>query len=167
MTQTPTPLTCDTAKRAIELRRFVGWRGLPASCAPDAVFGIKLDDTWGVQPLGSSFEKARTRLIELPGYGRALAYARDGALVMFDAMSPQLDGGWPALSADLGAPEETHDWVFGTVAMPAGELVYAKRGLTIFLNPENQVVVYVTVYVPMTLDEYARRLRPPREKRPR
>lgn len=167
MTKPQTLVTCDAAKRAIELRHFVSWRGLPAHCAPESVFGIKLDDTWGVQPLGSSFEKARTHLIELPGYGRALAYARDGALVMFDAMSPQLDGGWPALSADLGTPEVTNDWTFGTVAMPKGELVYANRGLTIFLNPENSVVVYITAYVPTTIDEYARRLRPPREKRPR
>lgn len=167
MTQTQTPMTCDAAKRAIESRRFVGWRGLPAGCAPDAVFGIKLDDTWGAMPLGSSFAKARTHLIELEGYGRALAYVRDSAVALFDAMSPDLDGGWPALSTDLGAPDATFDWTFGTIAMPAGELVYAKRGLTIFLNPENRVVAYITVYVPTTIDEYARRLRPPREKRPR
>jgi hypothetical protein len=39
--------------------------------------------------------------------------------------------------------------------MPAGELVYAKRGLTVFLNPENQAIAYVTVYVPTTIEEYA------------
>jgi len=51
--------------------------------------------------------------------------------------------------------------------MPAGERVYAKRGLTIFVNPENHAVVYISVYVTTTVDEYARRLRPPREKRAR
>lgn len=166
MTQAQIPMTCDAAKQAIEARRFVGWRGLPPGCAPEVLFGVKLDDTWGVMPLGSSFEKARSHLVELTGYGRALAYVRDGAVAMFDAMAPQLDGGWPALSTDLGAPEATFDWVFGTIAMPAGELVYAKRGLTIFLNPENQAVAYISVYVPTTVQEYARRLRPPREKRP-
>jgi hypothetical protein len=167
MTQAQTLTTCDAAKQAIEARRFVGWRGLPPGCAPDVMFGIKLDDTWGVMPLGSSFEKARSHLVELTGYGRALAYARDGGVAMFDAMAPQLDGGWPTLSADLGAPDATFDWIFGTVAMPSGELVYAKRGLTIFLNPENQAVAYISGYVPTTVEEYARRLRPPREKRPR
>jgi hypothetical protein len=81
-------MTCDAAKQAIEARRFVGWRGLPPGCAPDVLFGIKLDDTWGVMPLGSSFEKARSHLVELTGYGRALAYVRDGAVAMFDAMAP-------------------------------------------------------------------------------
>lgn len=94
-------------------------------------------------------------------------YVRDGAVAVFDAMSPNLDGGWPALSVDLGAPEATFDWVFGTVAMPAGELVYATRGVTIYLNPENHAVAYVTLYVPTTIDEYTRRLRPPRDKRAR
>lgn len=167
MSQPPVPMTCDAAKHAIDARRFVGWLGLPAGCAPDALSGVRLDDTWGAMPLGSSFEKARSHLVELPGYGRALVYARDGAVAMFDAMAPQLDGGWPALSTDLGAPEATFDWMFGTVAMPAGELVYANRGLTIVLNPENKAVAYISAYVPTTVEEYARRLRPPRDKRAR
>lgn len=165
MTQPEISKTCDAAKRAIEVRHFVGWRGLPPGCSPEAVFGVKLDDSWGAMPLGASFESARSRLVELTGYGRALVYARDGAVAMFDAMAPQLDRGWPALSADLGAPEAAFDWVFGTIAMPAGERVYAQRGLTIFLNPENQAVAYISVHVPTTVDEYARRLRPPRAKR--
>lgn len=89
------------------------------------------------------------------------------ALSTQQQLAPQLDGGWRALSTDLGEPEASFDWVFGTVAMPGGELVYAKRGLTILLNPENQAVVYISVYVPTTVEEYARRLRPPREKGPR
>ena len=167
MPQSQIPMTCDAAKHAIEARQFAGWHGLPAGCASDALFGIRLDDTWGAMPLGSTFEKARSHLVELPGYGRALAYVRDSAVAMFDAMAPHLDGGWPALSADLGAPEATFDWIFGTIAMPAGELVYAKRGLTIFVNPENHAVVYISVYVTTTVEEYVRRLRPPREKRAR
>ena len=161
-----TTLTCDDARRAIEARQFQGWRGLPTDCTPKAVLGFELDDTWGLMPLGSSFERARSHLIQLSGYGRSLAYARDGALVLFDAMAPQLDGGWPALAADLGAPDATFDWTFGTVPMPGGEHVHASRGLTIFLNPENQVVAFVSVYAPTTVDDYARRLRPFREKRP-
>jgi hypothetical protein len=38
MIQTQSPMTCDAAKRAIESRRFVGWRGLPGGCTPDATF---------------------------------------------------------------------------------------------------------------------------------
>ena len=91
---------------------------------------------------------------------------RDGVAVAFDAMNPQLDSTWQALAETLGTPDATFDWVFGTVAMPGGERVYAGRGITVFLNPETQAVVYVTVYAPTTVEAYARRIRPPREKRP-
>jgi len=35
----------------------------------------------------------------------------------------------------------------------------------VFLNPENDVVVYVSVYFPSSVDEYVKRLRLRREKR--
>ena len=159
------PTNCDAARRAITAHHFLGWRGLAAGCAPEAVFGIPFDEQWGVEGLGSSFERARARLLDLGGYYRPMAYVRDGRAEMFDAMSPALDPGWPALSADLGVPEATFDWVFGTVPMPRGERVWAGRGITIWLNPENEKVVYVTVYAPTTVDDYVRRLRPSREKR--
>lgn len=160
------PMTCDAARHAIETHRFTGWRGLPQHCTPDALFGIPFDDQWGKQPLGSDFAPARTHLLELGGYYRPMAYVREGHAVMFDAMTPALDGGWPVLAADLGTPEATFDWVFGTTPMAGGEHVYASRGITIFLNPDNNTVVYISVYASTTCAEYAKNLRPPREKRP-
>jgi len=91
-------------------------------------------------PVRPRIRPCRPGLQEVTPPGRAgglrprACVRRDGALALFDATTPDLDGGWPALSADLGPPEATFDWIFGTVAMPAGELVYAKRGLTIFLT---------------------------------
>lgn len=158
-------MTCDAAGRVIEARRFVGWHGLPAGCTPEATFGIPLDERWGNQKLGTAFEPARTRLLEIGGYYRPMAYVRDGRLVMFDGMSSDLEGGWPLLAADLGEPEATLDWVFGTVPMPGGERIHARRGITVLLNPENDVVVYVSVYQATSVDEYVQRLRLRREKR--
>ena len=165
MTQPSNP--CDDAKRAIATRHFVGWRGLPAGCAPEAVVGVPFDDAWGLMKLGASFEPARSRLLDVKGYDRALAFARDGTLVAVDGMGPQLDGDWASLSKDLGAAEATRDWTFGNVPMPAGELIFAKRGVTIYLNPDNQLVLYVTLYAPTTVADYEARLAPPREKRMR
>jgi hypothetical protein len=157
--------TCEIARRAIEARHFIGWRGLPPGCTPDTLFGMALDSQWGEMPLGNSFEQARSRLLEIGGYYRPLAYVRDGAVAMFDGTNPTLDGGWKALSDDLGTPEASLDWIHGTVGMPGGEKVYASRGITIFLNPENEFVVHVSVYVPTTVNEYNERLRLNREKR--
>ena len=158
--------SCEEVRDAIAARRFVGWRGLPVGCKPDALFGVALDDQWGQLPLGDARDPARSRLLDLPGYYRPLAYVRDGIVVAFDAMNPELAGTVQALEDSLGPPEIVLDWVFGTVAMPRGERVYASRGITLFMNLENQKVVYVTVYAPTTSDAYQQKIRPPREKRP-
>ena len=158
--------TCTAARAAIESRHFIGWRGLPSGCSPESLFGVALDDQWGEAPLGQRFEPARSHLLPAAGYYRPLAYVRDGVGVLFDGSNPVLEGGWSALSADLGEPQARLDWVHSTVAMPAGELVYAALGITVFLNPENDAVVRVSLYAATTVDDYIARLRLHRQKRP-
>jgi hypothetical protein len=157
--------TCETARRAIESRHFIGWHGLPPKCTPDALFGLALNDQWGEMPLGNSFEPARSRLLEIGGYYRPMAYVRNGAVTMFDGMNPTLSCGWTELSDDLGTPEAKLDWIHGAVKMTGGERVHAGRGITVFINPENDFVIHVSLYVPATVEEYIRRLRLTREKR--
>jgi hypothetical protein len=161
---TPTATACDDARAAIRKGRFVGWQGLPRECAPAALFGVDFDEGWGLRKLGSALEPARMRLLELGGYYRPLVSVRDGRVVMFDATNPELDGGWTALSADLGAPEAARDFVYSTVTMPGGERIHANRGVTVFLNPENQEVVHIAVYAPTTVADYEAHLRPSLDK---
>lgn len=156
---------CLEARSAIEARRFNRWQGLPAGCTADELFGLPLDSSWGEASLGENFGLTRRRLLNIAGYYRPMAYVRDGAMALFDAMNPVLDGGWAALAADLGTPDAQLDWVHGTLAMPGGERTYASRGITIFLNPENDFVVHVSVYVPTSVDGYVQRLRLNRLKR--
>ena len=156
--------TCETARRAIENRRFVGWRGLPAGCTPDALFGVAFDNTWGLRELGDAFAPARMHILELRGYYRPLATVRDTTVVMFDGMNPELEAGWDALSRDLGTPEAARDFEFGTIAMTGGERVHASRGITVFVNPENQFVLHIAVYAPTTVDDYVHQLRPSLKK---
>lgn len=161
-----TPSTCDTARRAIEARRFIGWQGLPPACTPDQLVGVAFDETWGLRKLGDRFEPTRMRLLELAGYYRPLVNVRDGAVVMVDGYNPELDGGWPALASDLGTPEASRDFVHGTTPMAAGEHIHAARGITVWVNPDNQFVVHVAVYAPTTVDDYLARLRPSLSKQP-
>lgn len=162
-----TQLTCDTARQAIEARRFQGWRGLPASCTPDALFGVAFDDAvWGQRRLGASLATARSRLLDLGGYYRPMASVRDGVVIMFDAMNPVLDAGWPALATDLGAPEATLDWMYGSVAMPGGERVFASRGITVFTNRDGDDVLHIALYPPTSVEGYTQTLRPNLEKKP-
>lgn len=160
-----TPLTCAAARSAIETHSLLGWTGFPADCTPDQLFGIPFDAaTWGVLPLGSEQTPSRTRRLELPGYHRPLARVRDAHVIMFDAMRPALSADWPTLAADLGPPDGVFDFVFTSVLMPRGEHVYAARGITVFVNPENQLILHIALYVPTTVDLYARTLRPSLEK---
>lgn len=162
------PLTCAAARTAIETHKLLGWTGLPADCTPDELFGIPFDEaTWGLHPLGSTRAPSRARLLELPGYHRPLARVRGRHVVMFDAMNPVLSTDWPTLAADLGSPDALLDFVFGDVPMPRGEHVYAARGITVFVSPESQRILYVALYPPTTADSYARTLRPNLEKKRR
>jgi len=157
---------CADARRAIEERRFLGWRGLPTGCTPVALFDVGLEDVWGEWQLGAAFEPARTRLLETDGYYRPMAFVRDERVVMFSGQNPELPVGWPELSADLGEPDAVLDWVHATDPITGGERVYAGRGITVFQDPDSDFVIHVALYVPTTVDEYVRRLRQQHDKRP-
>lgn len=163
-----TSSTCASARAAIETRELKGWTGLPAGCSPDALFGVAFDEaSWGMMPLGARHEPSRTRLLELGGYYRPLARVRDAKVIMFDAMNPSLATDWAALSQSLGNPDAVEDFMFAGVSMVRGEHIYAGRGITVFVNPENQRVVYVALYVPTTVDVYRKTLQPDLDKKRR
>lgn len=154
-----TPKTCDEAKHAIEARRFVGWRGLPAGCTPDAMFGVKFEEKeWPARMLGK--KSTRWLVVEVPGYYRPTVSVRDGVVVLFDGMNPELDGGWAPLAADLGEPEAKLDWHRDTILMKGGEWVYPARGITIFGRAAGDDALHIAVYAPTTLAEYEASLRP-------
>src|SRR4030095_1355848 len=157
--------TCQSITKKIIAREFLNWHGLPESCTPESMFNLKIDQQWGELKLGDHFEPARSHLLDLTGYYRPIVYARNGKVVMFDGMNPELKCEWNTLSADLGVPETTFDWTHGTVEMKKGERIYAARGITVFLNPENDFLVYISVYTPTTVEEYVNKLRPHRAKR--
>ena len=163
-----TALTCASARAAIETRELKGWTGLPAGCSSDELFGVPFDEaSWGLLPLGEAHQPSRTRLLELGGYYRPIARVRDAKVVMFDAMNPSLSMDWAALAPTLGAADAIEDFTFSGVVMPRGEHIYASRGITVFVNPENQRIVYVALYAPTSVDVYRRSLRPDLDKQRR
>jgi hypothetical protein len=153
------PMTCDDARTAIETRRFVGWAGLPERCSTDAMFGLAFDrEEWPERTLGSV--ATRWHVLDISGYYRPMVSAREGVVVLFDGMNPELDGGWATLAKDLGEPETKLEWMDSGVATPAGEWVYPARGITIFLDTQTNTPRHVAVYASTTLDDYLERLRP-------
>jgi hypothetical protein len=163
---------CQTASQAIRARHFIGWRGLPAGCAPSALVpGLPdpLPDL-GEQParrLGSDASSAAFVLLDLTGWYRPMASFRAGELVLIDGMNPELEGGAAPLIADLGLPATRLDWDYGTLPIAQGEWPYPERGVTVFLNTTSDKVLHLALYQPTTLEVYLRTLRPPLAKRPR
>jgi len=154
-----TPKTCEEAKQAIEARRFVGWRGLPAGCKPDVMFGEKFDEKeWPMRRLGK--KSTHWLQVDVPGYYSPTVSVRANVVVLFDGMNPELDGGWAPLAADLGQPEAKLDWYRDTLLMKGGEWVYPARGITIFGRAAGDAALHVAVYAPTTLAEYEKSLRP-------
>jgi hypothetical protein len=153
------PMTCEDAKRAIVARRFVGWTGLPATCKPDAMFGVPYDEPeWPARTLGK--KSTRWAAVDIAGYYEPTISVRHGVIVLFDGMNPELDGGWAPLAADLGQPEAKLDWYRDTILMKAGEWVYPARGITIFGRAAGDAALHIAVYAPTTLKEYEASLRP-------
>jgi hypothetical protein len=123
------------------------------------MFGVAFDaNEWPERTLGSV--ATRWHILDTPGYYRPMVSARDGVVVLFDGMNPELDGGWPPLAQDLGEPEAKLEWIDGSVATPAGEWVYPARGITVFLDTQTSLPRHVAVYAQTSLDEYIESLRP-------
>ena len=155
-----TKLTCEQARAAIEARRFTGWSGLPDACTPSALIGAP-SDGWVPQTRGTETVAFDVRHLTLGGYERATVTRDDsGHVVMFDGSRPDLDGGWPALQQDLGAPEAQLDYRYLFVDYAGGEWVYPSRGITVFVNPQDGLMKHIAVYPSTTLDDWTRRLRP-------
>lgn len=149
------------ARAAIEQRALAEWRGLPEGLAPGELFPpLETVEHWGRRSLGDTFEPADFVVLDLPGYYRPTVSVRDGRVVLFDAMNPQLDDGLGPLSAALGQPATLLDYDHGTLPVRTGEWPYPERGITLFVNTTADRLLHVALYAAGTLDDYLRRLRP-------
>ena len=81
-------------------------------------------------------------------------------MLLLEGRDPFDDAGEPLAAPDAGEPEAVLDTVLGRLRLPAGELVYASRGLALRVNPANGVLLGVLGFVPTTADAYRERLRP-------
>jgi hypothetical protein len=147
-----------TVLERLRAHDFVGWEGLPADCAPASLGAEGSPEEWAAFPLGDEFEPASFTLLDLEGYVRPRVSVRDEHIVLFDATHPQVD--FPALMADLGDPDERHDYVHGFLPVGEGEWVYASRGITAFVNASFDKLLHIALYAPTTPTIYRARLRP-------
>jgi len=159
-------MDAEAAHAMIAHRELAGWDGLPAGLAPRELFAeLPADQAWGRRPLGEDFAHADFAVLDIAGYYRPTVSVRDGEVVLFDAMNPELPDGLGPISAALGEPAAMLDYDHGTLPVPQGEWPYPARGITLFVNTTAETVLHLALFAPTTLDDYRRRLRPHLGKR--
>jgi hypothetical protein len=153
-------LDCAEARERIEEVTLAGWPGLPEGCRASAFGELPDPGEWAVRPLGEDFQPAAFRVLEIPGYYRPTISVREGVVVLFDGMNPQIDeAALAALLHELGEPAARLDYARGTLPVSGGELACPERGITLFVNAQADRLLHVALYAPTDLRRYRALLR--------
>jgi hypothetical protein len=151
----------QAALRAFAGRDFRDWRGLaPNTSLTDVAAVLEVDDWSGAGSLGSERREATWVNAAVEGFEHAVRVWLDENLVLLlDAESPTLATELPDLLRALGTPEAKLDSYLGTFPIPESEWVYPGRGLTLYVNPANGILLRLVVFAPTTLEVYRQHLR--------
>lgn len=138
------------------------WTGLPEDASLDearAVFSV--DEQWrGAGTLGSDGGRRDWYSVSAANFPEGLRLWVDGdRLLLIDALRPVLPGGLDALLQELGQPTEKLESYLGTLPIKHSEWVYPDRGLTLYVNPANALLLRIAVYRSTSLEDYCNNLR--------
>ena len=152
--------SCESAIRIFAAREFGNWTGLPATCTLEQVTQHVplLNEGVGLARLGGT--KRQFRMLTMPGFDHAVRVWLDGpGVLMLDVQAPKFTSDVAVVLNELGEPEAKLDYVWGTLPVAAGELVYAKRGLTLFAAPNGLAIFHLAAFSPTTVDRYVENYR--------
>ncbi len=140
---------------------FSDWHGLPECRLGDLEAVLTVDRSWlGKGKLGSEQRAADYVMANAGGCEEQVRIWLKGDRVLmidadFSAEQPPVKTKLPI----LGEPETRLDNYLGVIFIERSEWVYAGRGLTLFINPEDGTLLRLAIYPPTTADEYVRGLR--------
>lgn len=149
-----------------DLRALEEWTGLTAASVDELeAGGVVIDREFGGSgSLGSDQIPTQWFAADSAAYEEGVrVWFRDGQCVLIEAQLPIDVDGEPTVASDIaafGEADATFETFLGRLRIPDGEHVFASRGLTITLNPENDMVLSIYGYSATTLDDYENRLRP-------
>jgi hypothetical protein len=159
-------MTAGEAIRLIAARDLAGWQGLPRCSLADVTAAFdRVSDGVGTGQIGQ--RRRDYILVAAAGYDEPMRVWLEDAdrVVALDVEYPDV----AALPDQLGEPEARRDFHWAGLDLVDGELVYASRGITVFVNPENRDVLRVAVYPAASLEAYDTLWRlalPPHRRRP-
>lgn len=157
-----TNIEIEEALRKFAQRDFSNWLGLPNSiCLEDVTHQFLLEDDWrGIGRLGLAQREATYVNITIKGFERQVQVWLNGnRIVLMDVEYPTLPSELAVLLNQIGEPEAKLDAYLGVFQLEQSEWVYPSLGLTLFVNPENYIILRLAVFVPSTLDDYLQHLR--------
>jgi hypothetical protein len=150
------------ALRAFAVADLTDWCGVPGDLGvayAGAVFPLDEAPT-GEGFLGEERRPASWLSAESATYeGGLRVWHEDGRVLLLEGRDPVDAEGRPLVAPKLGQPEAALDTVLGGLTLPGGERIYATRGLTVRVNPEDGLLG-VLGYGLTTADFYRARRRP-------
>lgn len=161
MTNPQSPRPATDALLRFAARDFEAWAGLAEdTTVADVAETFEVDDAPQPATLGAEHRAVGWLTVAADGYPGGIRVWLDGtSVVLLDGPDPELPAGLEAFLHELGDPDVRLDSYLGTLPIEGSEWVYPSRGLTVYLNPENMVILRLAAYVPTTLDEYEARVR--------
>jgi hypothetical protein len=148
--------------RLLAGRNLRSFAGLAVSTSLDDVAAVfDLDRSWhGQGPLGSARHRTDWFNAAAAGFARgARVWANDGTVVLIDATDVVLAEPLPSLLDALGEPETRLNSFQGTFEVEANEYVYARRGLTLYVDRAIETPRRIAAFTPCSLERYQRDLR--------
>jgi len=143
--------------------RFDEWWGLPPLSLRAVTARFPPSDLSPVVgSLGSDLVPARYVTVPVPGFGsevRVWFTEPDDLVVRIDGTPAGAGLAQEPLVRRLGEPDARLDTYLNVLRVEKGELVYARRGLTLLTNPANQLLLGTAFYAGTTPEVYERRLR--------
>ncbi|MGY8706517.1 hypothetical protein RAD16_12330 [Bradyrhizobium sp. 18BD] len=148
--------------QAFANRTLRAFTGLASPTSLDDVASVfDLDRSWhGEGVLGSAGHRTDWFSATANGFARGIrVWVADDAVVLIDATDVSLPEPLPSLLNALGEPDAKLDSFLGTFEIKGSEYVYARRGLTLYVNPATTVLLRIAGFAPASLDDYQSNLR--------
>ncbi len=145
-------------------RDFRDWQGLaPETLLTDLTTLCEGDHGPRISAwLGESHRGADFVIVNLHDYEmgvRAWLDLEQEQILLLDVEYPSLDPDLPSLLQVLGEPASKLDSYLGTYRLTESEWVFPSRGLTLYLNPETEMLLRLAVYPITDLENYRRNIR--------
>ena len=153
--------SCAAVLERLASGRLADFAGLPGGCKladVERAWGPAMAHSVAAQ-LGRDRVKTDHRRFQVSGHDQPARVWHDGDRVLLvDLEYPGLGEDADSLRKTLGAPDAEESFSWGVLVLEKAEWVYARRGLTLFVNPETREVLRWAAYAPTDAAAYLRRL---------